>query len=80
MIITPLIFFSLVSGITSMNDNSALGRVGMKAVAAFLGTTFFATVFGLTVALVLKPGVGIHIDFTSSGTTSRTSFNIIDFL
>ncbi|MCC8462066.1 MAG: dicarboxylate/amino acid:cation symporter [Rickettsia endosymbiont of Ecitomorpha arachnoides] len=79
MIITPLIFFSLVSGITSMNDTSALGRVGMKAVAAFLGTTFFATVFGLTVALVLKPGVGIHIDFTSSGTTSRTSFNIIDF-
>ncbi|KJV58916.1 dicarboxylate symporter family protein [Rickettsia felis str. Pedreira] len=51
----------------------------MKAVAAFLGTTFFATVFGLSVALVLKPGVGIHIDFTSSGTTSRTSFNIIDF-
>ncbi|AAY61947.1 dicarboxylate/amino acid:cation symporter [Rickettsia felis] len=79
MIITPLIFFSLVSGITSMNDTSALGRVGMKAVAAFLGTTFFATVFGLSVALVLKPGVGIHIDFTSSGTTSRTSFNIIDF-
>lgn len=79
MIITPLIFFSLVSGITSMNDTSALGRVGMKAVAAFLGTTFFATVFGLTVALVLKPGVGIHIYFTSSGTTSRTSFNIIDF-
>ncbi|AXU06204.1 dicarboxylate/amino acid:cation symporter [Rickettsia japonica] len=79
MIITPLIFFSLVSGITSMNDDSALGRVGMKAVAAFLGTTFFATVFGLTVALVLKPGVGVHIDFTSSGTTSRTSFNIIDF-
>ncbi|EER22471.1 MULTISPECIES: dicarboxylate/amino acid:cation symporter [spotted fever group] len=79
MIITPLIFFSLVSGITSMNDTSALGRVGMKAVAAFLGTTFFATVFGLTVALVLKPGVGIHIDFTSSETTSRTSFNIIDF-
>lgn len=79
MIITPLIFFSLVSGITSMNDTSALGRVGMKAVAAFFGTTFFATVFGLTVALVLKPGVGIHIDFTSSETTSRTSFNIIDF-
>ncbi|WP_347939341.1 dicarboxylate/amino acid:cation symporter [Rickettsia oklahomensis] len=80
MIITPLIFFSLVSGITSMNDTSTLGRVGMKAVAAFLGTTFFATIFGLTVALVLKPGVGLHIiDLAYSGTTSRTSFNIIDF-
>ncbi|AAU03651.1 dicarboxylate/amino acid:cation symporter [Rickettsia typhi] len=79
MIITPLIFFSLVSGITSMNDTSALGRVGMKAVAAFLGTTFFATIFGLTIALALKPGVGIHIDFTALSTTGRTSFNIIDF-
>jgi len=40
MIILPLIFFSLVSGITSMNDPSSLGRVGMKSVLAFLGTTF----------------------------------------
>ncbi|HJD55864.1 MAG TPA: dicarboxylate/amino acid:cation symporter [Rickettsia endosymbiont of Pyrocoelia pectoralis] len=79
MIIAPLIFFSLVSGITSMNDTSALGRVGMKSVAAFLGTTFFATVFGLAVALVLKPGVGMHIDFTPSSNIERTSFNIIDF-
>lgn len=79
MIIAPLIFFSLVSGITSMNDTSALGRVGMKAVAAFLGTTFFATVFGLTIAAVLKPGVGMHIDFTTSGNIERTSFNMIDF-
>ncbi|WP_341788323.1 MULTISPECIES: dicarboxylate/amino acid:cation symporter [unclassified Rickettsia] len=81
MIIAPLIFFSLVSGITSMNDTSALGRVGMKAVVAFLGTTFFATVFGLAVAAILKPGVGMHIDFSPSGSgkVERTSFNIIDF-
>jgi len=80
MIIAPLIFFSLVSGITSMNDTSALGRVGMKAVAAFLATTFFATVFGLTVAAVLKPGVGMYIDFApSTSSVERTSFNMIDF-
>jgi len=63
MIILPLIFFSLVSGITSMNDPSSLGRVGMKSVLAFLGTTFFAVIFGLMVAFVLKPGVGVVIDF-----------------
>jgi len=63
MIILPLIFFSLVSGITSMNDPSSLGRVGMKSVIAFLGTTFFAVIFGLMVAFVLKPGVGVVIDF-----------------
>lgn len=80
MIIAPLIFFSLVSGITSMKDTSALGRVGMKAVIAFLGTTFFATIFGLGVATVLKPGVGMKIDFATPGSgVERTSFNIIDF-
>jgi len=79
MIIAPLIFFSLVSGITSMKDTSALGRVGMKAVVAFLGTTFFATVFGLGVAAVLKPGVDMKIDFAISDNVERTSFNIIDF-
>ncbi|MFY9589393.1 dicarboxylate/amino acid:cation symporter [Rickettsia endosymbiont of Halotydeus destructor] len=81
MIIAPLIFFSLVSGITSMKDSSALGRVGMKAVLAFLGTTFFATVFGLAVALILKPGHGVNIDFGVSQNVSvvTSSFNIFDF-
>ncbi|WP_342270563.1 dicarboxylate/amino acid:cation symporter [Rickettsia endosymbiont of Orchestes rusci] len=80
MIIAPLIFFSLVSGITSMKDSSALGRVGMKAVLAFLGTTFFATVFGLAVALILKPGHGIHMDFGATHTVSTVAtFNIFDF-
>ncbi|WP_341789611.1 dicarboxylate/amino acid:cation symporter [Rickettsia endosymbiont of Polydrusus tereticollis] len=80
MIIAPLIFFSLVSGITSMKDSSALGRVGMKAVLAFLGTTFFATVFGLAVALILKPGHGIHMDFGATHTVSTAAtFNIFDF-
>ncbi|WP_341793604.1 MULTISPECIES: dicarboxylate/amino acid:cation symporter [unclassified Rickettsia] len=80
MIIAPLIFFSLVSGITSMKDSSALGRVGMKAVLAFLGTTFFATVFGLAVALILKPGHGIHMDLGATHTVSTVAtFNIFDF-
>jgi Na+/H+-dicarboxylate symporter len=65
MVILPLIFFSLVSGITSMQDPGSLGRVGMKAVFAFLGTTFFAVIFGLAVALILKPGKGVKINFGS---------------
>lgn len=82
MIILPLIFFSLVSGITSMNDTSSLGRVGVKSVCAFLGTTFFAVLFGLTVALVLKPGDGVMIDFGTplARNVDQDSFNIIDFI
>ena len=63
MIILPVIFFSLVAGITGMHDPSSLGRVGMKSVVAFLGTTFFAVIFGMAVAFILKPGEGVMIDF-----------------
>jgi len=80
MIIAPLIFFSLVSGITSMTDPTSLGRLGIKAVAAFLGTTFFAVIFGITVALLLKPGHGVHIDFDIAPNIAHTkSFNMLNF-
>ncbi len=79
MVIVPLIFFSLVSGITSMSDPSSLGRVGMKAVVAFWGTTFFAVLFGITVALVIKPGEGVHIDFgaVANNNIEAKSFDIV---
>jgi Na+/H+-dicarboxylate symporter len=82
MIILPLIFFSLVSGITSMNDPSSLGRVGMKSVLAFLGTTFFAVIFGLMVAFVLKPGVGVVIDFgfPQERNFKQGGFDLTEFL
>ena len=83
MIILPLIFFSLVSGITSMSDKSSLGRVGIKAVMAFLGTTFFAVIFGLTVALVLRPGDGvtpINFGVPMERNFSQEGFDIVKFL
>lgn len=80
MIIAPLIFFSLVSGVTSMSDPSSLGRVGTKSVIAYMGTTFFAVIFGVTVALILKPGIGVQIDFGGVQTDFKAqSFDIVDF-
>jgi Na+/H+-dicarboxylate symporter len=81
MIIAPLIFFSLVTGITSMSDPDSLGRIGIKAVIAFLGTTFFAVMFGIIVALTLKPGYGVHINFHSAPNVLQAeSFSMINFL
>ncbi len=81
MIIAPMIFFSLVSGITSMNDPSSLGRVGIKATIAFLVTTCFAVLFGLGVALVLKPGEGVVVDFGQSTiAVSNNKFDVTNFL
>ena len=86
MVIKPLIFFSLVSGIINMSDPSNLGRVGIKATLAFLGTTFFAIIFGITVGHLLQPGVGVQISFNDTASQSTElveitagEFSIIDF-
>ena len=81
MIIAPVIFFVLVSGIVSMSDPSSLGRVGIKATAAYLTTTFFATIFGMSVALILEPGVGINVHFGTDPTIQVTDqkFDVVAY-
>jgi Na+/H+-dicarboxylate symporter len=61
MVVVPLIFFSLVSGITSMTDADAFKRVGFKSVAAYLTTGAFAVCIGLTFGTLFHPGVGVDL-------------------
>jgi len=61
MLIVPLIFISLVCGITSMQDPSKMGRIGLKAFFMFLLTTAFAISFGLFMGAIFQPGVGFEI-------------------
>jgi Na+/H+-dicarboxylate symporter len=81
MVIAPVIFFVLVAGITGMSDPSSLGRVGVKATAAYLTTTFFATIFGISIALLLQPGVGINVHFGTDPTTTHTDqqFDVVAY-
>jgi Na+/H+-dicarboxylate symporter len=81
MVILPLIFFAIVSGMTNVSDPSTLGRIGLKATLAFVTTTLFAVVFGIGVALVLQPGAGAALDFGNSGYKVTTAeFDIIAYL
>jgi len=66
MIIVPLIFFAIVAGITSAENSKALGRVGFKASIAYLGTTVFAVIIGLSIGSIFKPGSGIKLNFDSN--------------
>lgn len=80
MIISPVIFFSLVAGLTSTHDPSSLGRVGLKAAGVFLVTTCFAVTFGLLVAIIMQPGVGVNISFdTLEVKREVTAFNFQTF-
>jgi Na+/H+-dicarboxylate symporter len=61
MVIVPLIFFSLVSGIISMTDSESFKRIGLKSVAAYLMTGAFAVCIGLLFASVFHPGLGVDL-------------------
>ena len=62
MIIAPLIFLVIVTGISAVGDVKAVGRVGVKALIYFTAATLFALAFGLIVANIVQPGAGLNID------------------
>jgi Na+/H+-dicarboxylate symporter len=61
MLIVPLIFFSLVSGIAALGDIKRLGNVGGKALLLFAGTALFSVTLGLTMATVFGLGSGVEV-------------------
>ena len=61
MIVVPLIFFSLVSGINNMNDSKALGRIGIKSVLVYLTTAMLSVSLGLIIGNIVNPGIGMDL-------------------
>jgi aerobic C4-dicarboxylate transport protein len=62
MLISPIIFCTIINGIAGMQDTRKLSRVGLKAIIYFEVVTTFALIIGLVVINFLKPGVGMNID------------------
>ena len=62
MIIAPVIFLTVTTGIAGMRNLREAGGVAIKAFAYFFVVSTFALILGLTVANVLQPGAGMHID------------------
>ncbi len=62
MIIAPVIFLTIATGIAGMGQVGAVGRVAGKAFAYFLAVSTLALVIGLVVANVVQPGSGLNID------------------
>jgi len=62
MIIAPVIFLTIVSGIGGLSQVSEVGRVAGKAMLYFLVVSSFALVVGLVVANVVQPGAGMDVD------------------
>lgn len=56
LIAVPLIFVSLVKGISSLTDITKLSRIGYKTIVIYIITTIFATTVGLSLVNIMKPG------------------------
>jgi aerobic C4-dicarboxylate transport protein len=73
MVIAPVIFFTIVSGIAGAGNMKKVGRVGLKALIYFEVVTTLALVIGLITANLVKPGVGIVVPQQSNEQVSQIS-------
>jgi len=60
MLIVPLVFVAVISGVTSIGNPKQLGLVGGSTVAYYVGTTLLAVVLGLILVNVINPGHGVR--------------------
>ena len=65
MLIVPLVFCSLIVGVTSMEDTAKMGRIGFKSFTFYLCTTAIAISIGLAVGYVIQPGAGLDLPLPS---------------
>lgn len=61
MIVAPLVFVTLVSGVVSMGDPAKLGSLGGKTLLMYMVTTLVAITIGLSLAVAVQPGDGVTL-------------------
>ena len=71
MLIVPLVFFTLVSGIIAMGDPKRLGSLGIRTLGTYFGTTAIAVTLGLIMATIFQPGASLSADTFAGADVSR---------
>ena len=74
MIIAPVIFITVVTGIAGMNDMKSVGRVAGKAMLYFLTFSTLALVVGMVIANIIQPGAGLNIDPSTLQSTKVSEY------
>jgi Na+/H+-dicarboxylate symporter len=83
MIIAPLVFSTVVSGIANMGDSKSVGRVGVKALIWFISASVISLLLGCLLANILQPGVGLAMalpDVNASTNLATKSLTFSNFL
>ncbi|MCY9695946.1 dicarboxylate/amino acid:cation symporter [Paenibacillus alginolyticus] len=87
MVIAPIVFFTIVIGISGMGDMKKVGRIGGKALLYFEIITTFAMVIGVVVMYIIRPGAGMSTAGVKAADVAKytkdaaaTSHGFVDFL
>src|SRR5437588_282355 len=88
MMIAPIIFTTVVTGIAGMGNLKRLGRIGVKSFIYFEVMTTLALVMGWMVAAVFKPGAGMNVQVSTLNTAdlkltleaAKQHHSIVDFI
>jgi Na+/H+-dicarboxylate symporter len=80
MLIVPLIFSSLVVGVSSIAEPKKLGRVAGKTIAYYLITTAIAIIIGLLIGNILQPGAGMNLALEGTAQEAAKAPSLIDTL
>ena len=75
MIVAPLVFATLVAGITHMGDSASLGRIGAKTIGWFLGATLVSLTLGMALVNLLQPGIASGLDLAAA--TGKSGLDIV---
>ncbi|CCN33932.1 Proton/sodium-glutamate symport protein [Vibrio nigripulchritudo SO65] len=80
MLIIPLVFCSLVVGVTAISDTQKMGRIAAKSVGIYLLTTALAISIGLMASLLVSPGTGLEMSLSAAQETAKSQPSFIDTL
>ncbi|MCK6396129.1 dicarboxylate/amino acid:cation symporter [Zoogloea sp.] len=83
MIIAPLVFATLVSGLANIGDSKTVGRIGSKALGWFIGASLVSLTVGLIFANLLQPGHALNMALPEAGAATNLktgALNLKDFI
>lgn len=83
MIIAPLVFATLVTGLANIGDSATVGRIGTKALGWFVAASLASLMIGLIFANLLQPGASLNMPLPEVGTATNLktgALNLKDFL
>lgn len=82
MIIGPLVFTTLVTGVAHMGDVATIGRVGAKAMLWFVSASLLSLIIGMIMANLLQPGANLSLPLppVTADSGVKTGFDFSDFI